>query len=429
MNNQEKDWNPTATYTLAFLALIASFNFLDRALLGLVLPLIKKEMGLSDTILGLVSGLAFAIFYSAVSIPVAWLADRWNRRNIIAIGFAFWSVMTFLTGAVGNVWQLAATRFLMGAGEACGIAPSNAMIADLFNKSRRPMVMSLFGMANSFAFIALFPIAGWVSDHFGWRAAFFAAGAPGLVLAVIFYFTVREPARGEKDPGSRAADPSRSLVKTLRELAATPGYLFILLGATCMGANVYAASTWNTSFLVRVHHMSLTEIASTIGPLRGFLGGFGILLGGLLADYLGNRDPRWRLGIPALACILVAPSELLFLFGNDPSVWIIGLALANLLTLVHQGPIFAVTVNAISPDMRAVAVSILVMGAGLVGQVIGPLLVGWTNDQLNAVFGDESIRYSLIVVAVSAIGGGVSFLLAMRAIHASLGDGSEQPVL
>jgi MFS family permease len=126
------DWNARAIYALGFLSLISAFNYLDRSILGLALPLIKTEMHVSDTALGLVSGLAFAGFYSLLGLPIAWLADRWNRRNIIALGFAFWSVMTALTGLVANIWQLAATRFLMGAGEACGLAPCFAGPADLW---------------------------------------------------------------------------------------------------------------------------------------------------------------------------------------------------------------------------------------------------------------------------------------------------------
>ena len=153
-------------------------------------------MHVSDTALGLVSGLAFVVFYSLLGLPIAWLADRWSRRNIIAIGFAFWSVMTALTGLVANIWQLATTRFLMGAGEACGLAPSNSMVADLFRRPSRPLALAILGAANSFAFIAFFPIVGWIGERHGWRQMFVAAGIPGILLALVFFLTVKEPARG-----------------------------------------------------------------------------------------------------------------------------------------------------------------------------------------------------------------------------------------
>src|SRR5688572_12636921 len=159
-----RDWSAPTAYSLGFLTLISAFNYLDRALLGLALPSIKAEMAVSDTALGLVSGLAFLLFYSLLGVPIAWLADRWNRRNIIAIGFAFWSLMTLLTGWVANIWQLALARFLMGAGEACGLAPSNSMISDLFRRERRPLALSIFGAAASIAFILFFPIVGAVGE-------------------------------------------------------------------------------------------------------------------------------------------------------------------------------------------------------------------------------------------------------------------------
>ena len=189
------DWSATASYSLGFLTIISAFNYLDRSLLGLALPAIKAEMTVSDTTLGLVSGLAFVLFYSLLGVPIAWLADRWNRRNIIAAGFAFWSLMTLLTGWVANIWQLAMARFLMGAGEACGLAPSNSMISDLFRKERRALALSIFGASSSITFVVFFPILGTVGEAYGWRQMFVLAGAPGVLLAMVFALTVREPKR------------------------------------------------------------------------------------------------------------------------------------------------------------------------------------------------------------------------------------------
>jgi MFS family permease len=192
----EKDWTARAVFSLGFLTLISTFNYLDRSLLGLALPAIKLEMQVSDTVLGLVSGLAFVLFYSIMGIPIAWAADRWNRRNIIGIGFAFWSLMTLVTGWVSNIWQLTVARFLMGAGEACGIAPSNSIISDLFRSERRTLAFAIFTTAVSISSIGFFPVLGWVGQAYGWRQMFVVAGLPGLVLAGLFVFTVKEPQRG-----------------------------------------------------------------------------------------------------------------------------------------------------------------------------------------------------------------------------------------
>ncbi|MEP7005804.1 MAG: MFS transporter, partial [Sphingomonas bacterium] len=157
-------WPWSATWPLLVLTLVSIFNYLDRSLLGLALPAIKRELGTSDTVLGLVSGLAFILFYSLLGIPIAWLADRANRRNIIAVGLAFWSVMTACTGYIGSIWQLAVVRLLMGAGEACGMAPSNSIIADRFTPERRPLAMAFFGTAAPLSFILFFPLAGWIAQ-------------------------------------------------------------------------------------------------------------------------------------------------------------------------------------------------------------------------------------------------------------------------
>jgi MFS family permease len=404
------DWSAHSIFTLGFLTLISTFNYLDRSILGLALPAIKKEMQVSDTMLGLVSGLAFVIFYSLLGVPIGWLADRFSRRNIIAAGFAFWSLMTIMTGFVANVWQLAVARFLMGAGEACGVAPSNSMLSDVFRQERRPLALSILGTANSIAFVAFFPLAGFIAQTYGWRAMFIAAGVPGVVLALLFLLSVKEPERGavERGGAGRKATPE-SFSATARYLAGSPSYLLMLLGAMFMGSNIFAAGAWTPTFLARVHGMDLTEIASTIGPVRGVIGAVGILAGGVLTDRLGQRDARWRLRLPALACLLVGPAEVLFLLGHTTSLWMAGFALTSFFTLLHMGPIFAAALNVTKVRMRAVSISIMVLCASLLGQAVGPLLVGFLNDFLEPTFGAHSVRYSLLVTAGTAIAGGLSF--------------------
>lgn len=414
------DWSIGKAGVLAVLTLISTFNYLDRSLLGLALPAIKAEMAVSDTMLGLVSGLAFVLFYSTLGVPIAWLADRWSRRNIIAIGLAFWSLMTCLTGWVMNLWQLAVARFLMGAGEACGLAPSNSMIGDLFRKASRPLALALFGLANSISFAVFYPLMGWVADAFGWRAMFLAAGLPGIVLALVFWRTVREPARGAAEESITAgAEEPVPLGRALLALLQSRAYLLLLLGSAFMGAVAYATSTWSPSFLMRVHLLGTAEIASSIGPLRGLIGGAGILLGGVLTDVLGRRDERWRLRVPAIACLLAAPAEALFLLGDETSTWMTGFALASFLMLLHQAPIFAATISVTPVRMRALAISLLALSSGLVGQVLGPLLVGFLNDQLRPLHGALAIRYSLLSLAVCAVLGGLSFWGAGRIANRS----------
>jgi MFS family permease len=410
-----REWTPRSIYVLGLLTLSYALNHLDRSILSLVLPQIKAEMHLSDTVLGLVSGFAFVLFYSLLGVPIARLADRSSRRNILGIGLAFWSVMTSLTGYVANVWQLAVSRFLMGAGEACGVAPANAMVADLFSKARRSLAVAILASGSSLAFVVFFPLAGWIADTWGWRAAFIAAGVPGIVLALLLFTTVTEPVRAVPAGGAAARD---SLLRTAWFLCGSKAFVYTVAGGACMGISLYASAVWNPMFLVRVHGFSVTDVGATVGPLRGIAGFGGVILGGWLADRLGRRDPRWYLATPAIACILVLPADLVFLLADPIGLSLAGLAVAQFCTSMHMGPVYAACMAVARPQMRATASAIFLLVANLVGQVIGPLLVGYLNDRLRVVHGELAIRYSLIVGAVCAALAGAFLLRAGRAFGA-----------
>jgi MFS family permease len=415
--DREGDWQPASLYTLGFLTLIATFNYLDRSLLGLALPAIKQEMHVSDTVLGLVSGLAFVLFYSILGVPIAWAADRYSRRNIIAIGFAFWSVMTALSGLVANIQQFAIARFLMGAGEAAGLSPSTSMLADLFRAARRPLAMAIFGTASAISGIIFFPIVGWIGENHGWRWMFFVAGAPGVLLALLFVLTVPEPARGGRD-GIDASAKASSLSETVRFLLGSPAYLLLVAGMTFMSASLYGTAAWAPTFLSRVHGMSLGEVASTIGPVRGVLGALGILAGGLLIDRLGRSSPRMRVRIPAIACFIAGPSEALFLLSDPTWLWMIGFASSSFFILVFQGPVFALAISLVRPPMRAVATAIMVFTSALLGQAFGPLIVGVLNDLMQPTLGNEAVRFSLLVGALTPLVAGATFWCVQSRIEA-----------
>jgi len=394
-------WPWSATWPLLVLTLISTLNYLDRSLLGLALPAIKKEMGSSDTLLGLVSGLAFVLFYSLLGVPIAWLADRTNRRNIIAAGLVVWSLMTALTGAVVNLAQIAIVRLLMGAGEACGMPPSNSILAGLFPADRRPLAMAIFGTASSISSIFFFPIAGWIAQTWGWRTMFVVMGAPGIVLALVLVLTVREP------PRTADAAPRRSLAHglagDLAGLFSNRCFAWLFAGVTLMGANIWASGAWTPTFFVRVHHLGVGEVASIIGPARGVIGIVGILMGGALIDRLPGDRVFWHVGIPALACLLAGPAEALFLLGTGYPAWIGGFALSSFFTLIHQAPIFAAVVSIVGERRRALAISVVLLGASLIGNAIGPSAVGLLNDLLHAEFGDYAIRYSLLIIAATPV--------------------------
>lgn len=405
-------WTARSIYVVAILTLVSTFNYFDRSILSLVLPLIKREMHLSDTALGVLSSVI--LVYAVVGIPVGALADRWSRKYVIGIGFAFWSAMTVLTGFAANVWQLGAARLLMGAGESCGVAPSNSMLSHVFGKRSLALAIAVFNCGSSLSFILFSPLAGAVADRYGWRAVFVLAGAPGLLLAALFLLTVRD-AGARSDPAASAGRRA-GFGETIRFLAGSPAFLLLVAGSACMGAYIYGVGAWFATFLVRVRHLTLTEVGGVISPIRGVVGIVGILLGGVLADWLSRHDERWRGWTPALACLLLAPCEVAFVFGGAPAVWLGGMVLASFFAIMHQPPVYAAIMSVARPEMRATAIAVALLSATLVGQVAGPILIGGLNDALTQRFGIEAIRYSITVVILCATAGGLFFLWAARFI-------------
>ena len=409
-------WTATQAYVLGLLTLISMFNYLDRNLLGAVLPLVKAEMHLSDTVLGLLTGLVFILFYSLAGIPIASLADRSNRRTIIAAGFGFWSLMTVATGLAANAWQVGVARFLMGAGEACSLAPSSSMISDLFGRHRRALALAILSSSFALRSILFLPVVGWMSDHYGWRTVYVAAGVPGVLVAALFFFTVREPAR-KVTPG--ASDARVPMASAIRFLCGSRAFVLMVLAGGFMGGAIYGAGAWVTTFLVRVHHLSLTQIGVQFGPARGIVGGAGIILAGLAADRLGRLDGRWRAWAPAAFCLALAPAQALFTLSDSALGWVGGLMGMSFLLTAYQGPAYAAVINVAPTRMRAVAISILALATGLIG-LLGPLLVGVLNDRLHAGLGDAAIRYSMLVVGASGALGGLCFLGAARFLDADV---------
>lgn len=413
----QSGWTVGTAYTVALLTIIYAFNSADRSLFGLLVPLIKVDLHLSDTMIGLLSGFAFAVFYASAALPIASLADRWNRRNIIGIGLAFWSLMTAMHGLVSNVWQLAITRFLLGAGEASSVAPSSSIIADLFDKAQRPLALSFLATASSIGILVAFPVLGWVSEEYGWRMAFAAAGIPGIALAVLFYLTVKEPMR-RAAPGEAAVSDPVSLGEALRYLAGSRAFVFAAAAGTLMSANMAVTHTWLPTFLSRVHELPQGDIGSLMGFLRGLGGIFGALAGGWLTSWLGRRNELWLYLAPALGMALIVPAQLLLLFGANGWGMRLGLALDNMLLVSTMGPLFALLLASAPPRMRSVAIALFLLLSNLLGQGIGPLMSGVLSDALTPSLGDEAIRYAMLSALIPATLASLCCLVSGRYIGA-----------
>ena len=394
-------------YTLSLLTIIYALNYLDRNIFSIVLQSIKQDLLLSDTALGLLGGLVFAAFYATLGIPIAWLADRYSRRNIITIGLSVWSLMTVLTGMVTSVWQLFATRFLMGAGEACGNPPSNSMVADLYKKEQRSLAMSIMISGSTIGVFLGYLLGGWINELYGWRVVYFVAGVPGLVIALLFWLTVREPRRGGAESGTPSVSVS-SLRETMAFFLKSKTYLFVVIGGCMMAVHIMGNSIWYPAFLERVHGLQSGEVGTYLAVARGPVGVTGIFLGGYLADHLGRNNERWRIWVPALGCLLAVPAEVVFLFTDTLRVAVVGMIVSGFFTALHNGPIFAIVLAVAKVRMRAMATALFLLCTNLIGQTLGPLLIGYLNDALEPSLGTTAIRYSLLLGPVSGV---LAFLL------------------
>ena len=411
---ERNDWTARSIYTLGFLSLIYAFNFFDRNLIGLLLPLIQQDFELSDTALALISGLAFILFYSLAGVPIARFADITSRRTVIAVGFTFWSLVTALFGMATSVWQLVVLRFLQGAGEAAGVPPSQSMASDIFSRRRRPLALAIISGGSAIAGLVFTPVAGWIGDHYGWRAAFLAAGIPGVVLGLIFWATVREPRRGATEP-QNANLARASFKESVAFLAGQRAYLFVLAGGSFIGIVTSINFTWAVTFLVRVHELSMTEVGATVGPIRGIIGAGSGILGAIIAQRLGRVNDRWGLWVPALGSILAAPSEILFLTAGAPELALVGLSLQSFFGGLCMPALYAVCLNLARVSMRTLASAIFLLFVNFVGQAVGPLLVGVGTDWLTPRFSVEAIRWSMMVVMpICSLSAGLCFLLASR---------------
>jgi len=402
-----------SVYTVVLLAAINSFSYVDRAALALVLPFIQRDLHLSDTALGLVSGLPFSVCYALGSLPAAYIADRLSRRNLIAIGFAFWSAMTALSGMVTSGLQLACARLALGAGESTGLPSMASMIADLFSGRGRAAAFAVIAASPNIGVLVGFPAVAWVMHRMGWRAAFFAAGVPGLLLAILFFLTVREPKRrGDGIAGSELS------VSTFREglafLAGSRSYVLVVIAGALISINIGSFIAWAPTFMMRMLHQSPQQVGSYFGTFRGIAGLLGAIFAGVLANALARRDEVWRVWLPALAELLLFPADALFLFASSPLGWRGGLMLDAVLNSVQIATTYTLFVSVAKTRTRAASAAIYFLVCSLVGLTCGPALVGTLNDILRPRLGDGAIRYTMLLAAATSVGAGVATLLAAR---------------
>jgi MFS family permease len=404
-------------YALALLTAVYALNFLDRTIFNVLIEPIKKEFQLSDTMLGLLAGFGFVLMYSALGMPIARIADRRNRRNIVALGLAFWSVMTALCGMAQNVATLAAARIGVGIGEAAGTPASQSIIADLFARDERPRALGIFAVGTYLGIFLGYFFGGWVNQYFGWRMAFIGAGVPGIAIALLLRASVAEPAR-YADSGETIGN--EAIGPTFAFLFGQRSFLLALIGFCLAGLTNYSTSVWIPPFMARVHHLSSGEIGTYAGTFKGLFGIAGVLAGGFVVARLGQHDDRWKLWAPAIMSGLAGPVFVLCLLTPNFYVMVWTLGLFSILVGFHLGPIFAVGQTIAKPGMRALAAATLVSTGTCFGQGVGPLAVGTLNDLLAPTYGSAAVRYSLMIAAAATVAAALFFLWAARSIRADI---------
>jgi predicted MFS family arabinose efflux permease len=351
---------------------------MDRGIVSLLQEAIKTDLRLTDVQLGLISGPAFALFYSIAGLPVARLAERMNRPNLLAIAIAFWSTMTALCGAATNFVQLAILRAGVGIGEGGANPISHSLVGDQFSARQRGVAMSILSAATPISGIVIPLTAGIVAHYYGWRTAFFVAAVPGLVLAVILKLTVREPR--ETATGTRAAPHLRN---DLTWLARNRAFVFVFLAAAFNGIGIQGTGIFSTSFLIRNHGLDLAQAGTVMGAF-GAVGLIGTFIGGYCADRFSDDRGRSYVLVPAIGAIL---SFLFYMIAFRLESFIpalVGLLLANVATDLKNGPNFAAVQNIVPSRMRATAAAMFFLAATVVGVAVGAGLVGALSDMAAA---------------------------------------------
>jgi predicted MFS family arabinose efflux permease len=409
-------------YVLGLLLTVGVCSWVDRQILAILLEPIKQEFHFSDTQLGLLGGVAFGLFYATVGLPVAWLADRFNRRNIIAIALGLWSTMTVLCGLAVGFWSLFLARMGVGIGEAGGSPPSQSLISDYFPPEQRGFALGILFMYLPLGFLVGFLLGGWVNEFFGWRVAFVVVGAPGVLLAILLRLTLREPPRGHSEKRTDLGPPPE-LFATIRYFLSRPALRHLPLAGAIHGIGAWGVALWLPAYFMRVHGMGSGEVGTWLAFIFGIAGATGTFLGGFLADGIVRRtgDHRWYAWFSGLAILITVPFYFLVFLWQTPVPALLFFIFPILIGHVFLGPVTATIQNLGGVRRRAMAAAFYLFLANLISMTCGPLFIGVISDLFQSRYGHESLRYSLLfLVVVTSIWSALHFFLASRTLREDL---------
>lgn len=415
-------------YALGLLAVVYTFNFIDRQILAILLPAIKAEFAVADWVLGFLAGSAFALFYATLGIPIALIADRWNRRNLIAIALAVWSAMTALSGLAANVTQLALARIGVGIGEAGCSPPAHSMISDYYPPEQRSTAMGIFTLGISLGIMIAYLAGGWVVENIGWREALFIVGVPGIFLALLVRFSIKEPARGSSE-GRADTDLRPGVMFVARFLLQRKSFIHLAVGSGLAAFGGYAVASFFPSFLVRTHGMNPATVGVYLGLILGIAGGLGFAGGGFVADRLSRKGRRRSLwGVAAATMLGWACSFPVYLV-SDPMIALAWFVVPAIFSNFYLATTLAQAQGLVGLRMRGVASALMLFILNIIGLGMGPQVTGIISDLLAPQFGVDSMRYSLLaVVAVASPWSAFHYVMAGRHIDYDLSRAAEMEV-
>ena len=401
---------------LAMLVLVYTFNFIDRQIVGILAVPIKADLGLTDTQLGLMGGLAFALFYTLLGIPIAMLADRSNRTAIMTVALVVWSAMTAVCGLAQNFWQLFLARLGVGVGEAGGVAPAYSIVADYFPPHQRARALGVysFGVPIGSSLGILF--GGVIASLVDWRTAFIVVGVAGIVLAPIFKLVVREPVRGGFDAKGSTGKPA-SFREVMRMLLSKPSFWGLSFGASASSMMGYGMFFWLPSFFVRSYQLTLLEASLYYGAILLVGGIAGIWMGGSLADRFGAARKRAYATIPAIAFLATIPFYIAAVTSHSLVLSFVLFLVPTALGLVWIGPVLSSIQHVVPPHMRATASAVFLFVNNLIGIGLGTVALGALSDALSAQFGANSLRYAILAGTVFYLVAATLFLLSAKRLE------------
>lgn len=410
---------------LALLLAVCTLTFMDRAVLSAVAQPLKLELGFSDFQLGLLQGLSFALLYATMGVPIGRLAERHSRLLILAVSITVFSVATLLCGLASGFLQLFILRMTVGVGEAGFMSPTSSLVADHYPGEQRASALSIIMLGSPIGNAIGAMAGGWIADVWGWRTAFIAMGAPGIVIAALLLILLREPPRGLAEGAPRQKQAPESFGLVLRTVFAKQTYRHLLAAATLATLGLVGIGQFQMLFFIRTHQLSLTE-AGIIQGLSVFVAlSLGTLIGGFGSDWAAKRDRRWSLWMPAIGVTLAAAFYAFGFLNASLPVSIGALLMGGLSLFLFYTPTYATAQNLVGPRMRATTVAIIAMCCGLVGSGVGPTLVGFASDRIARVVGGpdasaDGLRYALATLTLVFLWSALHYVLAARSLRKDL---------